>query len=195
MADQKKYSNQPKKPKKPWVEKDEYGEFLPLDEEQTLALVNRGFNLCAWYLGNSAKTRHELTVIMEKKELPENVIEAVFVKLDEYNYVNDEAYTENFVRAKHEGSQKKSSSAIRYELIRKGVDQETIDVALESITEESEYENAKELVQKKLASTQRLDPKKRTNRLVGMLARKGYSPGIAYAIVKEALNSEDEEDY
>jgi regulatory protein len=41
-----------------------------------------------------------------------------------------------------------------------------------------------------MAATRGLDPAKRTRRLLGVLARKGYSGGLAYRLVREALDAE-----
>jgi regulatory protein len=109
--------------------------------------------------------------------------------MEEYNYVNDAAYADNFVRSRHT-THRKGASAIRYELIRKGVDSETIAAAMEQVDPDSERANAVVLVEKKLRSTQHLERRKRTNRLVSMLARKGYSPGVAYEVVREVLDAE-----
>ena len=49
------------------------------------------------------------------------------------------------------------------------------------------------LVRKKLRSLQRFDEVTKTRRLVGMLARKGYAPGLAHALVREELGAEAEE--
>ena len=44
-----------------------------------------------------------------------------------------------------------------------------------------------QLVDKKLRSMRGVDADTATRRLVSMLARKGYSPGLAYSVVREAL--------
>ena len=46
------------------------------------------------------------------------------------------------------------------------------------------------LVRRKLRSLRGVEPQKATQRLVGMLARKGHSPGIAYRVVREELDVE-----
>jgi regulatory protein len=186
-------SNGPRKPRM-WVEVDEDGEPLPLDEKQAAKLRERAQNLCLWHLGQGPRTRKQLTDAMTKHGVPVDMSESVLAKLEEYNYVNDKSFADNYVRSRHEGQQHKGASAIRYELIRKGVDADTIAEALEQVTPESEMENARVLVAKKLASTRRLERQKRVNRLVGMLARKGYPPGVAYQVVKEAIDAEDPED-
>ena len=52
---------------------------------------------------------------------------------------------------------------------------------------ESEEAAARRLVDRKLASTRGLDPAVRARRLAGMLARKGYPPGVALRVVRAAL--------
>ena len=37
-----------------------------------------------------------------------------------------------------------------------------------------------------------VDPETATRRLVGMLGRKGYGPGVAYEVVKQALADSSE---
>jgi regulatory protein len=45
------------------------------------------------------------------------------------------------------------------------------------------------LVRKKLPSLRKVDSTTATRRLVGMLARKGYSAGLAFAVVKDELGA------
>jgi regulatory protein len=53
---------------------------------------------------------------------------------------------------------------------------------------------AEALVRRRLPSSRGLDYPKRVNRLVGMLARKGYGPGLAGDVVRRALAAEREDD-
>ena len=50
---------------------------------------------------------------------------------------------------------------------------------------------ARALVRKKLRSLARFDEATRTRRLVGMLARKGYPPGLAFRIVRDEVGADD----
>lgn len=176
-----------------WVPVDEDGEPKPLDAAALTKLRARAENLCLWHLGQGQKTRRQLLNAMSKKGVPSEMAEGILAKLAEYNYVNDADFAEAYVRSRHD-AQRKGASAIRYDLKRKGVDEETIAQALEHITPESETDNARVLVAKKLPSTRSLERSKRVNRLVGMLARKGYPPGVAFQVVREALDAEDPED-
>ena len=51
-------------------------------------------------------------------------------------------------------------------------------------------------MRRKLRSMSRLEPTVATRRLVGILGRKGYPPGMAFAVVRDELGaaSEDEDE-
>lgn len=175
-----------------WVEVDEFGEPVPLTDDQRTTLHERATNLCLWHLGQGPRTRKQLLDAMSRKGIPPEMAEAIVDKLSDYRYVDDAAYAQNYVASRHR-SQRKAGSALRYELLRKGVDLDTVEEALEQVTPESESQAARELVDRKLRSTRGLDRQKRINRLVGMLARKGYSPSVAFQIVREAVDSDNAE--
>ena len=59
---------------------------------------------------------------------------------------------------------------------------------------EQEEETARALVQRRLPGTRGLDRDRRIRRLAGMLARKGYSEGLALKVVRDALAQEKETD-
>lgn len=77
--------------------------------------------------------------------------------------------------------------ALAAELRRKGVDDEEARAALAELDPDDEREAARRLVERRLRSTAGVDTATATRRLVGMLARKGHSPGVAHAVVREAL--------
>jgi regulatory protein len=66
-------------------------------------------------------------------------------------------------------------------------------VALDQLDPDSERATAAELVRRKIPSMRPLSPEARTRRLVGMLARKGYPPGVAYSVVREVLGADADE--
>ena len=78
--------------------------------------------------------------------------------------------------------------ALAQELRNKGVPDELAKQALAEIDAGDEEALARQLVQGKLRSVRGLPRDKATRRLVGMLARKGHSPGVAYRVVAQALD-------
>jgi regulatory protein len=73
------------------------------------------------------------------------------------------------------------------ELRRKGVADDVVRDALDEIDPGDEQEAARELVRRKVRSMSRLDDQTKTRRLVAMLGRKGYAPGVAFAVVRAEL--------
>jgi regulatory protein len=80
------------------------------------------------------------------------------------------------------------------ELRTKGVDDEVIAAALADIDAGAERVRAEQLVERRLRreALGDGDDVKVTRRLVGMLARRGYSQSMAVAVVTEALTAERE---
>ena len=77
--------------------------------------------------------------------------------------------------------------ALAQELRRKGIADEVARDALDEVTDADQEEAARELVRRKLRSKRGLDQTTATRRLAGLLARKGYAPGLAFAVVRSEL--------
>ncbi|WP_424185141.1 hypothetical protein ACOBQX_25070 [Actinokineospora sp. G85] len=73
------------------------------------------------------------------------------------------------------------------------MDQAVADEALEVVDADAEESRARELARRKLSATRGLATEVRLRRLVGMLARRGYSEGLAFRVVKAELAAEDED--
>ncbi len=145
--------------------------------------------LCLRLLTDRARSRAELAEKLAGKGFATEVGERVLDRLAEVGLVNDAAFAEQWVHSRHTYAGK-GKKAIALELRRKGVDPADAEPALAGVTAESEIDHAAELVRRKLNSLPPdLDRDKATRRLVGMLARRGYSQSTAYAVVKEELST------
>lgn len=165
----------------------------PLTDKQKQRLERRALNVAMYQLEQGSRTRKQIEDRLVKKEIPQDIIDEIVERLVEIDLINDEEFAHDFVRLRHE-SRRQGTGVIRRELTRKGVDRELADEAVSTIDPEDELENARYLVSKRLPQSRGLDRYKRTQRLVGMLARKGYSGSIAYSVVKEALDEEPTEE-
>lgn len=138
----------------------------------------------------SAKSRKQLEDKLADRNVPEDVAREVLDRFEEVDLVDDAQFAELYVRSRA-SSRKLSRSAIRRELATRGVTGEIAESALEQRTDEDERADAAELVRRKLPAgtdlTDRAARDKTVRRLVGMLGRKGYPPGLAFAVVKEEL--------
>ncbi|MGA8249012.1 MAG: RecX family transcriptional regulator, partial [Nocardioides sp.] len=64
---------------------------------------------------------------------------------------------------------------------------------LDELDPAQEEQAARALVRKKLRSLRGVDRATATRRLAAMLARKGYSAGLAFAVVRDELGELEEE--
>ncbi|MFG2086692.1 MULTISPECIES: regulatory protein RecX [unclassified Spirillospora] len=145
--------------------------------------------VCLRMLAASPRTRAQLADALRRKNIPDDVAERVLGRFTDVGLIDDEAFAQAWVQSRHAG-RGLAKRALAQELRRRGVANETVNDAVESLDPAQEEETARALVARRLPSTRGADPAKRMRRLVGMLARKGYPPGLAYRVVKEALAEE-----
>jgi regulatory protein len=138
------------------------------------------------------KSRAELARSLARKGYPEHVVTPVLDRFEEVRLVDDAEYADMIVRTRH-SERGQARRAISAELYRRGVDPETAAGALEQIDGDDERAAAAELARKHVSRTRGLDRDKRVRRAVGALSRKGHSPSVAFAAVKDALADEGDE--
>lgn len=148
--------------------------------------------ICLRLLTAGPRTRAQLAEALRRKHVPEAVAERVLGRFTEVGLIDDQAFAAAWVQSRHLG-RGLARRALATELRRRGVADETVDEAVSALDSEQEAETARELVLRRLPGTAGLDPSRRMRRLIGMLARKGYPPGLAYRVVKEALAEEGTE--
>jgi regulatory protein len=137
-------------------------------------------------LTGQARSRKELADKLAKKDVPAEVATRLLDRFEEVGLVDDEAFARSWVASRQPGKGL-ARRALAQELRRKGVEDEVARVALDEIEPAAEEQAARALVRKKLRSLARVDDATATRRLVGMLARKGYPSGLAFAVVREEL--------
>ena len=154
----------------------------------------RARDLCLRLLTARARTRAQLAAQLTKRGYPDDVSARVLDRLTEVGLVDDQDFAEQWVRSRH-FTAGKGKRALAAELRIKGVEDEVIAEALADVDADAERIRAEQLVADKLRR-ERLDDAaddvKVTRRLVGMLARRGYSQSMAFDVVKVALASERE---
>jgi regulatory protein len=140
-----------------------------------------------------ARTRAELAGGLAKRGYPDDVVNAVLSRLEAVGLVDDEDFAGQWVRSR-QANAGKGKRALAAELRTKGVDDELIAAALGGIDAGAERARAEQLVERRLRREVLGDRDDATvmRRLVGMLARRGYSQNMAVAVVTEALAGERE---
>ncbi len=137
-------------------------------------------------LATRARSRSELTQALLRKDIEERIAESTVQKFVDAGLVDDASFAESWVESRHR-HQGLGRKALGIELRRKGVAADVVAEALSNVDEDSEVERARELVQRKLRGMPAADHTARMRRLVGMLARKGYSESLAFRVVREEL--------
>ena len=142
-------------------------------------------------LSITARSRHELEARLARRNVPEEVAVRLLDRFEEVGLVDDEAFARGWVEARQR-TRGLARTALSVELRRKGIDDETVRTVLAEVDPDDEQEAARTLVRKKLRSVRGLEEQVATRRLVGMLARKGYPAGVAFAVVREELGGSAE---
>jgi regulatory protein len=137
------------------------------------------------------RSRAELAQKLADRGTTAAVADQVLDRMEQVGLVDDVAFADAWVRSRTV-TRGLSRKALAHELRGKGIDDEIARAALEQVDDDAELAVARDLVTRRLPTVRGLPPDKQVNRLVGMLARKGYSSGLAFRVVREALTATPE---
>jgi regulatory protein len=154
------------------------------DDPESVARI-----ICLRLLTAAPRTQAELATALRRRGVPDEAAQAVLARFAEVKLIDDAMFARAWVETRHH-SRGLAGRALGAELRRRGVARDDIASALEELNPEQELATARELVGRRLAGTTGQPGPARMRRLVGMLARKGYSPSLAYRVVREALEHE-----
>jgi regulatory protein len=152
----------------------------------------RARQICLRLLTISPRTRAQLAQAMHRGGVPDEAATAVLNRFTDAGLIDDAAFARAWVESRHHsrGLSKRSLSA---ELRRHGVDNDEIREAVDVLDPEQEVATARRLVERKLASSRSRPPEARVRQAAGMLARKGYPPGLAFRLIREVMQEEGAE--
>jgi regulatory protein len=162
------------------------GDTAPAPPEDQAALARQA---CLRLLTLAPRTRTQLAAALKKRGIPDEVAEEVLGRFSDVGLIDDAAFARAWVESRHH-ARGLSTRALSAELRRRGVDDDEIRAAVDELGPDAEVETARLLVAKKLTATRGLSPQARTRRLAGVLARKGYPPGLAFRVIREALEAD-----
>ena len=145
--------------------------------------------ICLRMLSAAPRTQAQLAAALRRRRGPEAAARAVLERFAEVKLIDDAMFARAWVESRHLG-RGLASRALGAELRQRGVGQQDIQAALEELDPDQELATARELVARRLPATAKMPAPARMRRLVGMLARKGYAGGLAYRVVREALEQE-----
>lgn len=101
-----------------------------LIEIQKQANLKKSYNLAIKYLGFRMRTEQEVENYLLGKDFDENTIQITLDKLKDYKFVNDAQYIKTYIKGKINEGQSKNK--IKYYLIKKGLEEESVIAQLQS---------------------------------------------------------------
>ena len=164
-------------------------EYLKVDQEADPYSIANTIALNA--LVARAKSKGELLAHLKKRGVEDDVAQATIFRLQESGLINDEEFAKAWTQSRHT-SKKLSKRIIAGELRTRGVDQSSIDQALDEIDDESEYRTAFSLGMKKYNTMSRLEPEVQIRRIQSLLQRKGFSFSTIARVIRELDVQSDE---
>ncbi len=137
-------------------------------------------------LSHAPRTRKELAKDLKDKDISDEVANVALDRFEEVGLINDQALASNYVSSQHE-RKGLGKNALRQQLRAKGVSDDVALEAISQISDDQEFQAAFALACKKIRSLQRDDAKTQLRKIVGVLARKGYSSNLAFSVAKEVI--------
>ena len=163
------------------------GETDPADLDADPEAVAR--QICLRLLTAAPRTRAQLAEALRRRGVPDQAAETVLSRFAEVKLIDDALFASAWVESRHYG-RGLAGRALAAELRHRGVPAQDIQAAVGQLDPEQEAATARALVARRLAGTRGQPLPARVRRLVGLLARKGYPPALAYRVVREALEQE-----
>ncbi len=153
--------------------------------------LERAWNYVLWLLGRQAYTAAQVKEKLVRKEVSPEIIGQVLEKLENYRFLDDARYAENYIQSRQ---RHKGKLALKQELRRKGVDEKLVEGALGVLDDEGQLEHATVLLRKQLPRLKKTDdPRKSYGKAYAFLARKGFTSDIIRGVLEGVSLEEDDE--
>ena len=163
-----------------------------VEETRDADPVSVARSICLDQLAHGPRSRAQLATTLHKRRVPEAAADEVLDRLTAVGLIDDAAFARAWVESRHAG-RGLSARALARELRDRGVAADLVESAVSTVSSTDEA-TARELAGQRLRSYgQEVPLETRLRRTVAMLARRGYSPGVAYRVVRAELGSIDEE--
>jgi len=162
---------------------------LPVMEEKSkeIEAADAAKQVLLRRLSHAPRTRKELAKDLKDKDISDEVANVALDRFEEVGLINDQALASNYVSSQHE-RKGLGKNALRQQLRSKGISDDMALEAISQISDDQEFQAAFALACKKIRSLQRDDAKTQLRKIVGVLARKGYSSNLAFRVAKEVIS-------
>lgn len=137
-------------------------------------------------LTHAPKTRKQLADMLDRRNVPPEIALVLLDRFEELKLIDDAEYAQAWVRYRH-SARGLTRRMLRQELIRKGVGQLDIELALEQVDQEDELAVAYELATRKIAAMSGFDVATQERKLTSMLIRRGHPVSVAGKVAREVV--------
>lgn len=155
--------------------------------------ANKTLNYCLNRLSYRQRSEKELRISMERKGYDAKNIDAAIDHCKEHGYIDDLKFAQSFVQDKM-NLNKLGPKRIKYDLILKGISRDIIDQVL-VVEKDEQLEMAREVAYKKFPSYKNDEKRDIYRKLSAFLQRRGFSFDVISKVVKELLDSIDEDEF
>lgn len=158
---------------------------LFLSDAEIQALQEQGgaedaYNQALDYLAYRPRSRAEMTAYLRRRGLADDRIQEVIGRLERAGLLDDRAFAQFWVENR-ERFRPRGARALRYELQNKGVSNEIIEQALESV---DLWASAYRSASKKAPQLAHLERSTFVHKLIDYLARRGFDYDIAQEVAE-----------
>ena len=162
-----------------------------VDEDKLKSLIKRESLSKA---KNKAMSILNRTAISEKKlreklsDFDEEIIDEVIFKLKDYGFINDKDLAKR-IASDNSNISRFGKNKIRQNLYRKGINKEDIDLVVNDLDYNTQYENALYLAHKRYKNLKNEDSRVIYQKLTQHLAYKGFDYDIIKSVINEILSN------
>ena len=156
------------------------------NQDQKEQALQRALHLISYRPRSEAEVRNHL----QKYQISEETTTEVIARLRETGLLNDQQFAETWIENRAT-FRPRSKLALRIELRQKGIADEIVEDMLASVSDEDQ---AYEAAQKKARQFRALDEKSFKQKLLGFLARRGFSYEVASPVIKKLWEEKNNEE-
>lgn len=144
----------------------------------------KAFDRALGYLSHNMHTERQVTQYLEGKGFDDKSIDYAIEKLKEYDLVDDMQYAVAWIKNSIVGKPK-GKRMLMYELGQKGIPDTIARLALDTMDEDTEKEQAKKLADKYMKKYTSLDDRRRRQKVGQAMARRGFD----WEIIRWAIDN------
>jgi regulatory protein len=145
--------------------------------------ADRAREIALRILAGAPRSAAQLREALLAREVPTAAVDEVLARYREVGLIDDAGLAQTIARTRHlERAQ--SRRAIAHELRRKGFGIDDVASAVAQISDDDERAVAQALAERRWNALAGVPREARVRRVVSLLGRKGYAPGVAFELVK-----------